>query len=132
MRTFSLFFLLALTVAACDMLNDGAQMRAERTARVRLRYELSGTYAACTVAHNNALRQTVQQPVTALPWQEKYTVEVSQATPFVASIAATCADSTKEGKSDVFIYANDKKVALGTAAGFGATASATYTITVAD
>ncbi len=131
MRTFSLL-LLAVTLAACDTLDSSVQTQAERTTRVRLRYELTGTYAACTVAHNNAMRQTMQQPVSALPWQEKYTVEVSQTTPFVASIAATCSDSTKEGKSDVFIYANDKLVKTGNAAGFGATASATYTITAGN
>lgn len=128
MRTCSLL-LLVLTLGACDALESGAQSRAEATRRVRLRYELAGTYAACNVAHNNALRQTVKQDVTSFPWEAQYTVEVSRTTPFVASIAATCADSSKAGKSDVFIYADNEMVMSGSAAGFGATASATFTIT---
>ena len=128
MRTFSLLLVLVLSVSACDSLTSDTRPPAERTSRVRLRYELSGTYAACLVAHNDAMRQTVQQSVSPLPWQKEYTVEVSRAAPFVASIAATCADSTKTGKSNVFIFADGKLVGNSAAAGFGMTASATFTL----
>ncbi len=120
---------LLLLAAGCDSGLVSENEQKARPVRVTLRYEVEATYASCTVARINALRQPEQSVVTAFPWEETLTVEVSETTSFVASIVATCADASKEGKSTVFIHAADSVVARGSNAGFGASAQATFKVT---
>ncbi len=119
---------LLCSLCACDSVTNN-QTEEDVRVRVRLRYEVEATYATCTVARNNALRQAEQSTVAAFPWEDQLTVEATVRVPFVASIAATCTDSTKAGKSTVLIYAEEELVARGTAAGYGATATATFQVT---
>lgn len=118
-----------LVLTGCDSSVLGAPEQEAAVTRLTLRYEVRATYASCTVARNNALRQPETATVTTFPWTESHTVAVSANTPFVASIVATCADDTKAGKSDVFIFAGDDLVAAGSAAGFGASSYATFEVT---
>lgn len=130
MRTFSLL-VLALALGACDALETTDAFSVppvERVRYVQVRYELSASYAGCAVARKDEERKTVQEDISSMPWTEQHLVKVSRSAPFVASIAATCADSAKVGKSHVFIYVNDELVKRSSAVGFGATAAATYTI----
>lgn len=119
--------LLLAALAGCDAASEPV-LEAERRASFDVAYAVEGTYARCSVTYADASGARTLD--TALPWRVRVRAEATSATPFHASVSATCTDEVREGKGTVSIRANDVLRDLRTTAGRGATALATATLEV--
>ncbi|HMB90508.1 MAG TPA: hypothetical protein VKP65_06655 [Rhodothermales bacterium] len=133
MKKTASFLLIALLFAGCDSYRDVAgpdPADLVKAGSYKVSYEVTGTYASCEIQYVNASRKlvTLSQAVE-LPWELTMNVFIDPSSgPFEARISATCADSTKLGKSTVTLLVDNDLKARGTATGFGATAQADHQV----
>lgn len=120
--------LAALALAACDSAEPDDEEGATRS--YALVYAVAGTYSSCTVRYEveTGGAQTVEVAPDAsgrIAWRHAMRVgarAVGQG--FLASVAATCADSLRTGKVTASIVVDGVLVATQTTASYGATARA--------
>ncbi len=119
----SLLLSAAVLLSACEAGNP-FEAAPVHTATFSVRYNVEGTYRACSVTYLDATR-TLQREDVAPGWEKTVAVSVrTDQAPFDAFVQATCADDAKVGKVTVSLHANGTLVDTNSTANYGATARA--------
>ena len=94
-----------------------------------VKYEVTGTYAACKITYADPKAGKIELDNAPLPWSRSVRVTVDEETgPFDAFVLATCTDPAKRGKSTALLLIDGEIKRRGTGEGPGATSEASFRI----
>ncbi|NND73117.1 MAG: hypothetical protein HKN43_16200 [Rhodothermales bacterium] len=128
MKHLILPFALIFVLCACDSRDFDSDVFAQsNSALFEVAYEVSGTYAQCTIAFIGPDKD-LETVATTLPWsKETFPVHVrGTQDSFNASVKATCKDDNRLGKSTVSVYVDGELKSRGATTGYGKTAEAQF------